>query len=31
MCWSSPALVGGSLFLRTVDHLYAISRKGVEE
>jgi len=31
MCWSSPALVGGSLFLRTVDHLYAITRKGVEE
>jgi outer membrane protein assembly factor BamB len=24
MCWSSPAVAGGALFLRTVDHLYCI-------
>jgi outer membrane protein assembly factor BamB len=24
MCWSSPALADGALFLRTVDHLYCI-------
>lgn len=24
MCWSSPALADGSLFLRTIDHLYCI-------
>jgi outer membrane protein assembly factor BamB len=24
MSWSSPAVAGGSLFLRTVDHLYCI-------
>jgi len=27
MCWSSPAVAGGSLFLRTVDHLYCIRAK----
>src|SRR5262249_42380247 len=24
MCWSSPAVASGALFLRTVDHLYCI-------
>ena len=24
MCWSSPAVAGGALFLRGVDHLYCI-------
>jgi len=24
MCWSSPAVAGGAVFLRTVDHLYCI-------
>jgi outer membrane protein assembly factor BamB len=24
MCWSSPAIAGGSLLIRTVDHLYCI-------
>src|SRR5262249_7494121 len=28
MCWSSPAVAGGALFLRTVDHLYCIKDKG---
>ena len=27
MCWSSPAVAGGALFLRTVDHLYCIKDK----
>src|SRR5207302_10779149 len=27
MCWSSPAVAGGALFLRTVDHLYCIKNK----
>jgi outer membrane protein assembly factor BamB len=26
-CWSSPAVSGGALFLRTVDHLYCIRSK----
>jgi outer membrane protein assembly factor BamB len=28
MCWSSPAVAGGALFLRTVDHLYCIRNPG---
>ncbi len=24
MCWATPAVAGGALFLRTVDHLYCI-------
>src|SRR5262249_21607646 len=31
MCWSSPAVAGGALFLRTVDHLYCIKDKGGEK
>ena len=27
MCWSSPAVAGGALFLRTVEHLYCIKTK----
>jgi outer membrane protein assembly factor BamB len=27
MCWSSPAVASGALFLRTVDHLYCIKHK----
>jgi outer membrane protein assembly factor BamB len=27
MCWSSPAVAGNSLFLRTVDYLYCIRQK----
>ena len=27
MCWSSPAVAGSALFLRTVDHLYCIKQK----
>jgi hypothetical protein len=27
MCWSSPAVGGGALFLRTVDNLYCIKNK----
>ncbi len=27
MCWSSPAVAGGALYLRTVDHLFCIRRK----
>ncbi len=27
MCWSSPAVAGGALFLRTVDRLYCIKQK----
>jgi outer membrane protein assembly factor BamB len=27
MCWASPAVSGGALFLRTVDHLYCIKKK----
>src|SRR5262249_2704382 len=30
MCWSSPAVAGGALFLRTVDRLYCIKEKGAE-
>jgi outer membrane protein assembly factor BamB len=26
MCWSSPAVAGGALFLRTVDYLYCLRR-----
>jgi outer membrane protein assembly factor BamB len=26
MCWSSPAIAGGALFLRGVDHLYCIKQ-----
>jgi outer membrane protein assembly factor BamB len=26
MCWSSPAVAGSSLFLRTVDHLYCLKQ-----
>jgi outer membrane protein assembly factor BamB len=28
MCWSSPAVAGGALFLRGVDHLYCITKQG---
>jgi outer membrane protein assembly factor BamB len=28
MCWSSPAVAAGALFLRTVDHLYCIKQNG---
>jgi outer membrane protein assembly factor BamB len=31
MCWSSPAVAGGALFLRTVEHLYCIKQKGGEK
>ena len=27
MTWSSPAVAGGALFLRTVDHLFCIRNK----
>jgi outer membrane protein assembly factor BamB len=27
MCWSSPAVASGALFLRTVDHLYCIKKQ----
>ena len=27
MCWSSPAVAGGALYLRTVDNLYCIKEK----
>jgi outer membrane protein assembly factor BamB len=30
MCWSTPAVAAGSLFLRTVDHLYCIRQSGAE-
>jgi outer membrane protein assembly factor BamB len=30
LCWSSPAVAGGALFLRTVDHLYCIKDKSKE-
>jgi outer membrane protein assembly factor BamB len=26
MCWSSPAVAHGSLFLRSVDYLYCIKK-----
>jgi outer membrane protein assembly factor BamB len=26
-CWASPAMAGGALFLRTVDHLYCIKQQ----
>ena len=28
MCWSSPAVAGHALFLRTVDHLFCIEQNG---
>jgi outer membrane protein assembly factor BamB len=28
MCWSSPAVAGGALLVRTVDHLYCIRNAG---
>ncbi len=28
MCWSSPAVANGALFLRTVDQLYCIKKQG---
>jgi outer membrane protein assembly factor BamB len=31
MCWSSPAVAGGSLFLRTVDYLYCIKQPDTEK
>jgi outer membrane protein assembly factor BamB len=31
MCWSTPAVAGGAVFLRTVDHLYCIKDKGKEK
>jgi outer membrane protein assembly factor BamB len=31
MCWSTPAVSGGALFLRTVDRLYCIKDKGGEK
>jgi hypothetical protein len=31
MCWSSPAVAGHALFLRTVDHLYCIKQKSEEK
>lgn len=31
MCWSSPAIAGDVLFLRTVDHLYAIKRMSARD
>jgi outer membrane protein assembly factor BamB len=31
MCWSSPAVAGGALFLRTVDHVYCIKDKSGEK
>jgi outer membrane protein assembly factor BamB len=30
MCWSSPAVAAGALFLRGVDHLYCIKNNGSE-
>ena len=30
MCWSSPAVAGQALFLRTVDHLFCIKQKDGE-
>lgn len=30
MCWSSPAIAGHALFLRSVDHLFCIKQKGGE-
>jgi hypothetical protein len=26
MCWSSPAIAGGALFLRSVEYLYCIKK-----
>jgi outer membrane protein assembly factor BamB len=31
MCWSTPAVAGDALVLRTVDHLYCIKGKGGEK
>jgi outer membrane protein assembly factor BamB len=31
MCWSSPAVANGALFLRTVEQLYCIKKKGVDK
>jgi outer membrane protein assembly factor BamB len=31
MCWSSPAVAGGALFLRTVEYLYCIKPKSEEK
>ena len=31
MAWSSPAAANGSLFIRTVDHLYCIRESAVEK
>jgi outer membrane protein assembly factor BamB len=31
MCWSSPAVAHGALFLRTVDYLYCIKDKGASK
>jgi outer membrane protein assembly factor BamB len=31
MCWSSPAVAGHALFLRTVDHLYCIAHKSAQK
>ena len=31
MCWATPAIAGGSLLLRTVDHLYCIRDKEAEK
>jgi outer membrane protein assembly factor BamB len=30
-CWSSPAVAGGALFLRTVDHVYCIKQPSGEK
>ena len=27
MCWASPAIAGNHIFIRTIDHLYAIGQK----
>jgi outer membrane protein assembly factor BamB len=31
MCWSTPAVAGGALFVRTVDHLYCIKQQGEQK
>jgi outer membrane protein assembly factor BamB len=31
MCWSSPAVASGALFLRTVDHLYCFKQNGADK
>jgi hypothetical protein len=30
MCWATPAVANGSLFLRSSDHLYCIHERSVE-